>query len=71
MTVIARGFRLMIQGYRYFSACGIRRCRFYPTCSEYALDALEREGVGRGLWRTVGRLLRCHPWHAGGYDPVP
>jgi hypothetical protein len=46
-------------------------CRFYPTCSNYALDALRRHGAARGGWLTLGRILRCHPWHPGGLDPVP
>jgi putative membrane protein insertion efficiency factor len=46
-------------------------CRFYPTCSEYALIAVERHGVLRGGWLSVRRLVRCHPWNPGGVDPVP
>ena len=46
-------------------------CRFEPTCSVYALQALERHGAARGAWLTVCRLGRCHPWCAGGLDPVP
>ncbi len=45
-------------------------CRFYPSCSQYAVHAIEQFGVVKGLWRTTCRLLRCHPWSAGGYDPV-
>ena len=45
-------------------------CRFYPTCSQYMRDAVERYGVARGVWMGVRRLLRCHPFHAGGFDPV-
>lgn len=46
-------------------------CRFYPSCSCYAEEAIELHGAVRGSYLTVRRLLRCHPWHEGGYDPVP
>ena len=46
-------------------------CRFYPSCSCYAQEALERHGVIKGSWLALRRLLRCHPWHPGGVDPVP
>jgi putative membrane protein insertion efficiency factor len=47
------------------------RCRFYPTCSHYAIEALQQHGVLYGTWLTIRRLLRCHPAHPGGVDPVP
>lgn len=46
-------------------------CRFYPSCSDYACDAIHDHGAGKGLWLAVCRLARCHPCHPGGYDPVP
>lgn len=46
-------------------------CRFYPSCSEYARQAIERYGVWRGVWLAICRLLCCHPWHPGGVDLVP
>ncbi|MBI4836860.1 MAG: membrane protein insertion efficiency factor YidD [Candidatus Portnoybacteria bacterium] len=47
--------------------CG---CRFYPSCSEYTCRAIEKYGVGKGAWLGIKRILRCHPWNAGGYDPL-
>jgi len=48
-----------------------RHCRFEPSCSEYASDAIKVHGVTQGTWLSARRICRCHPWHAGGFDPVP
>ncbi len=45
-------------------------CRFYPSCSEYMMQAVEKHGVARGVWMGVRRLVKCHPFHEGGFDPV-
>lgn len=46
-------------------------CKFYPTCSQYAIEAIEAYGVGKGTWLSLKRIIRCNPWSHGGYDPVP
>lgn len=48
-----------------------QNCRFYPTCSQYAMEAISTHGCVKGLFLAIGRLCKCHPWHAGGFDPVP
>lgn len=63
---------LPIRCYQYaISPLMASHCRHYPTCSAYALEAIEHHGAGKGLFLAVKRLLRCHPWSEGGYDPVP
>ncbi|MCK5676022.1 MAG: membrane protein insertion efficiency factor YidD [Verrucomicrobia bacterium] len=47
------------------------RCRFHPSCSNYCIEALQQHGMVRGLWLGVKRIFKCHPFHPGGYDPVP
>ena len=62
----------LVRFYRYaISPMLGRNCRFHPTCSEYAIEALERHGALRGGWMAVKRVGRCHPCNPGGYDPVP
>ena len=62
----------LVRGYRYLLSPWIgQHCRFHPSCSTYALEALERHGALRGATLTVARLSRCHPFHPGGEDPVP
>jgi putative membrane protein insertion efficiency factor len=71
-TVPARLLMLPIGGYRRFISPLLGpRCRFAPSCSAYALEALREHGAARGLWLAVARIARCHPFNPGGYDPVP
>ena len=70
---MARRFLLMVlRGYqRYISSMTRPSCRYSPTCSQYAVEAVSRYGAAKGAWLASKRVLRCHPLHAGGYDPVP
>ena len=70
-SLAARLLMLPIRAWRLVSVHLTPRCRFHPSCSAYALEALERHGAGRGLWLAIRRLGRCHPWGGGGLDPVP
>jgi len=70
-TRTARAVMLPIRGWRLISANLAPRCRYEPSCSQYALEALDRHGAGRGLWLAARRIGRCHPWGGYGPDPVP
>jgi uncharacterized protein len=68
----ARGLIFVIQLYRHMvSPLRLPTCRFIPTCSQYAVDALTEYGLIRGSWLAAVRLAKCGPWHRGGWDPIP
>jgi uncharacterized protein len=65
LKILIRGYQLAISPLLGPS------CRFYPSCSHYAIEAIEAHGAIRGTWLTIKRIGRCHPWNPGGFDPVP
>ena len=70
--VVVKGIVFLILAYQFLiSSWTGRHCRFYPTCSSYAKAVLREQGVFRGLYFTLRRLLRCHPFYPGGFDPIP
>ena len=72
MKVMATVLALPIRAYRFAISPWLGpHCRFHPSCSTYALQALETHGAWRGLWLACVRIAKCHPFHAGGVDPVP
>ncbi|MGH7389833.1 MAG: membrane protein insertion efficiency factor YidD [Candidatus Rokuibacteriota bacterium] len=72
MTWAARVMLVAIEGYRLALAPVLgRHCRFAPTCSDYARQAVAAHGAAKGAWLAARRVLRCHPFHPGGFDPPP
>ena len=69
---VRRAAVVMVRGYQYIISPMLgHNCRFFPTCSEYTCQAIERYGIAKGSWLGIKRISRCHPWHSGGVDPVP
>ena len=72
MNILAGLLIKLIQAYQIMlSPLFGQQCRFYPTCSQYAIEVISKHGALLGTYYTIRRLLRCHPWHAGGHDPIP
>ncbi|MDP1993245.1 MAG: membrane protein insertion efficiency factor YidD [Syntrophales bacterium] len=71
MQILGKFFVVLVRAYQIcLSPFLLPCCRFYPSCSEFAIDAIRRHGPLKGSGLALLRLLRCHPWHPGGYDPV-
>ncbi|MBN2163876.1 MAG: membrane protein insertion efficiency factor YidD [Pontiellaceae bacterium] len=72
VSLPARGAVLLVRMYQKLISPFLgQRCRFHPTCSQYCIDAITQHGMVRGLWLGLKRICKCHPFHPGGYDPVP
>jgi uncharacterized protein len=71
LSLPARLLHAVIRAYQWAFAARTSPCRYTPTCSSYALEAVERHGFVRGSWLAARRLARCHPWGGHGWDPVP
>jgi len=71
MNPVTRVLRAFVRIYQYLAVGRVSSCRFTPSCSTYAIEALEQHGALRGGWLSLRRLARCHPWGGFGYDPVP
>lgn len=70
--MVKRVLLVLIRGYqKYLSPLFLSSCIYEPSCSQYALEAIDKYGALRGLWLAFKRILRCNPFHKGGYDPVP
>lgn len=72
MNILSRIFIALIKVYQILlSPIFGQQCRFYPTCSHYSIEAITKHGAIVGTYYTIRRLLKCHPWHTGGHDPIP
>lgn len=71
-SILVFPFIILIRAYQYIiSPLTPPSCRFVPTCSQYSIEALMKHGLAKGLYLSIRRILRCHPWGGQGYDPVP
>ncbi len=71
MSPLARSLHAVVRAYQRLAAGRPSPCRYVPSCSEYAAEAIEAHGAIKGGWHAARRLARCHPWGAHGYDPIP
>jgi uncharacterized protein len=72
LRILGLPFILLIKIYQWIISPWLGpKCRFVPTCSHYAVEALKKHGLFKGMWLSIRRISRCHPWGGSGYDPVP